>query len=322
MSLLLAIMGAGGNWSGETWARRFRERLPGRNVVLWSPQGDADLDLSTVRYAAVWKPPQGLLTRCPQLKVIFNLGAGVDALLADPTLPRHVPLVRVANPDLTKRMTEYVVMHVLMHHRRQRELDAAQRAGQWIAPDQWAASAVRVGIMGLGELGSDAAEVLLRIGFQVRGWSRSPKSIPGAACFSGTEGLDPFLRETDILVVLLPLTVSTRDIIDRALLLKLARHGVLGGAVLINAGRGGLQIEHDILDCLDDGTLHAATLDVFETEPLPPSSRLWSHPKVTLTPHNAADSDPEIISDVIAAQLLDFERGAPLRNVVDIAREY
>lgn len=322
MTLLLAIMGAGGNWSGETWARRFGERLPGRNLLLWSPQSDRTLDLSPVRYAAVWKPPQGLLARCPQLKVTFNLGAGVDALLADPTLPRDVPLVRVANTDLTKRMTEYVVMHVLMHHRRQRELDAAQRAGQWIAPEQWAARAVRVGIMGLGELGSDAAEVLLRIGFEVRGWSRSPRSIPGVATFAGAEGLGSFLRETDILVVLLPLTASTRGIIDRALLRKLARDGVLGGPVLINAGRGGLQIERDILDSLDDGTLHAATLDVFETEPLPTSSRLWKHPKVTLTPHNAADSDPEIISDVIAAQILDHERGMPLRNVVDIAREY
>ena len=158
MSLLLAIMGAGGNWSGATWANRFSQRLPGRAITLWP---DAQADLSAVDYAAVWKPPPGLLARCPNLKVIFNLGAGVDALLGDPTLPSHVPLVRVANSDLTRRMTEYVVMHVLIHSRQQRRLDAAQRERRWDAPDQWAAGAVRVGIMGLGELGRDAADVAI-----------------------------------------------------------------------------------------------------------------------------------------------------------------
>lgn len=322
MSLLLAIMGAGGNWSGATWADRFARRLPGRKTVLWTPDGAAALDLSTIAYAAVWKPPPGLLTRCPNLKVIFNLGAGVDALLSDPTWPRHVPLVRVANADLTRRMTEYVVLHVLLHHRRQRALDAAQQARTWAAPEQWAAGAVRVGIMGLGELGRDAAEVLVRLGFQVRGWSRAPKRLPGVTCFAGSDGLDLFLRETDILVALLPLTSETRGLLDRSLFCKLARDGVLGGPVLINAGRGGLQIEADILTSLDDGTLLAATLDVFATEPLPPSSRLWTHPGVTLTPHNAADSDPDTISDDVAGQILAFERGEGLRHVVDPAREY
>ena len=122
--------------------------------------------------------------------------------------------------------------------------------------------------------------------------------------------------------MLLPLTAQTRGVLDRRLFAKLARDGVLGGPVLINAGRGGLQIEADILDSLDDGTLLAATLDVFETEPLPPASRLWAHPKVTLTPHNAADSDADTISDDVAGQILAFERGASLRNVVDLTREY
>jgi glyoxylate/hydroxypyruvate reductase len=319
MSLLLAIMGAGGNWSGATWADRFTKRLPGRPVWLWPNE---TIDLAAVKYAAVWKPPPGLLARCPNLEVIFNLGAGVDALLGDPTLPPNVPLIRIANTDLTKRMTEYVALHVLLHHRRQRELDAAQRAGRWAAPDQWAASAVRVGIMGLGELGRDSAEVLARLGFKVRGWSRSRRDLPGVHCFAGARELDAFLAETDILVALMPLTSETSGILDRDLFRKLARNGVLGGPVLINAGRGGLQIETDILACLDDGTLVGATLDVFETEPLPPSSRLWTHPRVTLTPHNAADSDPDTISDDVAAQILAFERGQPLKNVVDRAREY
>jgi glyoxylate/hydroxypyruvate reductase len=318
MTLLLAIKGAGDNWGVDAWRQRFAERLPGRTIV---STGDAGFKPEAVRYAAVWKPVPGLLATLPNLKVIFNLGAGVDALLVDATMPQ-VPLVRVVNSDLTKRMTEYVVLHVLMHHRRQRMLDAAQANQQWMAKDQWAASAVRVGILGLGELGRDAAEVLLRIGFQVSGWSRSPKSVPGVACFAGAEALPRFLAQTDILVALVPLTPDTRGMLNRELFRGLARDGALGAPVIINAGRGGLQSEPDILACLDDGTLGAATLDVFETEPLPAGHPLWSHPRVSITPHNAADSDPGAISDDVAAQILAHERGEPLQNVVDRVRGY
>lgn len=318
MSLLLAINGAGDNWAPEPWKQRFRERLPGR-VIAFS--GDAGIDRAAMRYAAVWKPQPGLLASFPNLEVIFNLGAGVDALLKDTTLP-DLPLVRVVNSDLTKRMTEYVVMHVLMHHRQHHRFVKAQAERRWDAPDQWAASAVRVGILGLGELGRDAADVLLRIGFQVAGWSRSPKSVPGVTCYSGQQGLKPFLARTDILVALVPLTEETRGILGRPLFAGLARDGVLGAPVIINAGRGGLQVEADILAALDDGTLGAATLDVFEVEPLPSDSPLWTHPKVTITPHNAADSSPGAITDYVAAQILDYEAGKPLRNVVDRRRGY
>ena len=319
MTLLLAINGAGENWAARPWTERFAARLPGRVIV------DAAGALETpeaVRYAAVWKPQPGLLARLPNLQVIFNLGAGVDALLADPTLPAHVPLVRIVNDDLTKRMTEYVVMHVLLHHRQQMRFVAQQAAKVWHAPDQWAAGDVRVGLLGLGELGRDAGEVLSRIGFQVAGWSRSPRVLPGMQCFSGAEGLTRFLARTDILVALLPLTPDTRGILNRATFAGLARDGVLGKPVIINAGRGGLQIEADILAALDDGTLGAATLDVFETEPLPPSSRLWSYPNVTISPHNAADSSPGALSDYVVAQILAHEAGQPLRNVVDRAKGY
>ncbi len=318
MTLLLSISGSGENWGPEPWKRRFSERLPGRAIVF----ADAALERpETIRYAAVWKPAPGLLARFPRLEVIFNLGAGVDAVLADPTLPQ-VPLVRVVSPDLTRRMTEYVVLHVLLHHRQQRSLDAAQAKRQWAAGEQWAASAVRVGLLGLGEMGRDAAEVLTRIGFKVAGWSRSARQIEGIGCYVGEEGLEAFLSRTDILVALVPLTPDTKGLLNRRLFERLARDGVLGAPVLINAGRGGLQVERDIIDCLDDGTLGAATLDVFETEPLPSASRLWSHPKVTVTPHNAADSDPEAISDYIVGQIRAFEAGKPLLNVVDRRKGY
>ena len=318
MSLLLIINGSGENWGPEPWFRRFRERLPGRRIEIASDQGPA---MDGFRYAAVWKPAPGYLARCKGLEVIFNLGAGVDALLKDAALPQ-VPLVRVVNQDLTKRMTEYVVLHCLMHHRRQRMLDEAQRRREWAAKDQWAASAVRVGILGLGELGSDAADVLLRIGFDVAGWSRARKSVPGVRSFAGRDELPAFLARTDILVALVPLTPDTEGMLNRDLFKGLARDGRLGAPVLINAGRGGLQNEADILACLDDGTLGAATLDVFHTEPLPMDSPFWRHPNVTVTPHNAADSDAEAISDYIVAQIRNFEAGQPLQNVVDRAKGY
>ena len=318
MSLLLVINGAGDNWAPGPWKARFEALLPGRTIAF---HGDAAADSQSMRYAAVWKPQPGLLARYRKLEVIFNLGAGVDALLQDATIP-NVPIVRVVNADLTRRMTEYVVMHVLLHHRQHARFVAAQAARRWDAPDQWAADAVRVGFLGLGELGQDAAKVLALIGFQVAGWSRTQKSLNGIETFHGSEGLGPFLARTDILVALVPLTPDTRGILNRRLFAGLARDGVLGGPVIINAGRGGLQVEADILAALDDGTLRAATLDVFETEPLPATSPLWKHPKVTITPHNAADSSAAAISDGVAVQIRAFEAGQPLRNVVDRTQGY
>jgi glyoxylate/hydroxypyruvate reductase A len=197
MSLLVAIRG----WAPDAWLDRFRRLAPDRAVV----DARQPFDAAAITYAAVWKPEPGLLARLPNLRAVFNLGAGVDALIADPTLP-DVPLVRIVDPDLTARMTEWVVMNVLMHHRRVREHGEDQARAQWRSLPQPAARQVRVGVMGLGVLGRDAAEVLARLGFTVTGWSRSPRNIPGIACFAGEYGLGPFLDQTDILVVLLPLT--------------------------------------------------------------------------------------------------------------------
>jgi len=253
--------------------------------------------------------------------VIFNLGAGVDALMADTSLPK-VPLVRVAVGDLTGRMTEYVVLHALMHHRQEPYLRASQREKRWQPKFQWPASAISVGIMGLGTLGSNAAEALRHLGFRVAGWSRSRKRVEGIECYQGQGELDAFLQRTDILVCLLPFTPDTRHILNRGLFSKLNRNSPMGAPVLINAGRGGLQNEADILACLDDGTLGGASLDVFAMEPLPADSPFWTHPRVVLTPHNAADTDPDEISKYVAHQIECFEAGARLENVVDPARGY
>jgi glyoxylate/hydroxypyruvate reductase len=317
-ALALLIHGGTDNWSPERWKRRFDEVCSDRRVVLLP---DAAFDPAEIRYAAVWKPAQGELAAFPNLWVIFNLGAGVDAVMADSSLPK-VPLVRVAVGDLTHRMTEYVVLHVLMHHRQEPYLRASQREKRWAPKFQWPASAISVGIMGLGTLGSDAAAVLRRLGFRVAGWSRSPKQIDGIDCFHGKAQLDAFLQRTDILVCLLPLTPDTRQILNRGLFARLSRNGPLGAPVVINAGRGGLQNEADLLACLDDGTLGAASLDVFAHEPLPPDSPFWTHPNVVLTPHNAADTDPDEISKYVARQIERLEAGGALENIVDPARGY
>ncbi|CAN1500299.1 SerA Phosphoglycerate dehydrogenase and related dehydrogenases [Rhabdaerophilaceae bacterium] len=308
MALLIAV----GGWTSDEWVERFRQSS-GAIAVLDAHQ---TYDPAAIHYAAVWKPEPGLLARLPNLRAIFNLGAGVDALLADATLP-HVPLCRTVNSDLTARMTEYVAMNCLMHLRQTEPYRRLQAQSRWEPLDQPSARELRVGIMGMGVLGKDAAEVLMRLGFQVAGWSRTRTALPGVEAFAGQAELPAFLARTDILVVLLPLTPETRGILNRDLFNKLARNGVMGAPVLINAGRGGLQVEADILAALGDGTLRAASLDVFENEPLPATSQLWTHPEVIVTPHVAADSMPDALVDGIFANIGRLERGEPLADVVD-----
>ncbi|MFL4984244.1 MAG: 2-hydroxyacid dehydrogenase [Xanthobacteraceae bacterium] len=308
-AILLAITG----WNPAEWDTRLRAVAPERDVRSWPDRIGGPADIA---YACAWKAPPGVLANFPNLKAIFSLGAGVDHLIGDPTLPA-VPIARIVDPDLTMRMTEYVVLHVLMHHRRVRLYDQQQRQRLWRDHHQPAARDVTVGIMGLGVLGRDAAAALGRLGFRVAGWSRTAKSLPGVETFHGADGLERFLARTEILVCLLPHTPATEDILNRSLLRKLKRDGALGSAYLINAGRGALQIDADIIAALDEGSIAAATLDVFATEPLPADSPLWTHPNVTITPHNAAESDPRALLAGLLDQIARFERGEPLQNVID-----
>jgi len=313
MSLLVAV-----TWETQPWVERFRRHLPDRDIVVLGE----DFDRSAIRYVATWGPKPGSLSGLPNLEALFSLGAGVDHLMSYPDLP-DVPIVRVAQDDLTHRMSEYMVLHCLMHLRDQRRFDEDQKAKRW-RPDRAPpiAGDVRIGIMGFGVLGQDSARKLKTMGFDVAGWSRTPKSVEGFEVYAGEEGLTPFLNRTDILIALMPLTPDTQGILNRSLFQKLARGGALGGPVLINAGRGKLQVEADILSCLDDGTLQAATLDVFEIEPLPKGSPLWTHPRVTVTPHNSATSEPEATARYIAQQIRRYEGGEPFENVVDRERGY
>jgi glyoxylate/hydroxypyruvate reductase A len=306
-------------WPVDLWTTAMRRQAPDIDIRVWPDKVGRAEDID---YAVAWLPPANVLKSLPNLKVIFSLGAGVDAILKDPTLPEGVPIARVNDPDLTMRMSEYVVLHVLMHHRQQRRLDQNQREKIWDPFATHAASAVTVGIMGLGVMGSDAARKLAVLGFKVVGWSRSRKTIPEVECFAGQAEIDSFLERTDILACLLPHTPETTGIINRRVIAKLSRKGPFGAPILINAGRGKQQVEADILAALDSGALYAATLDVFESEPLAKDSPFWTHPRVTVTPHVAADSDPETITAYVLRQIRRHQRGLAVENVVDSKRGY
>ncbi len=305
-------------WPVDVWTAAMKKVAPDLDVRVWPHQLGR---LEDIKYAAAWLPPANVMKSFPNLKLICSLGAGVDAILGDPTLPKHIPIVRVNDDDLTHRMSEYIVLHVLMHHRQHRRLNENQKHKIWHSFPTHAASAITVGIMGMGVMGGDAAKKLAMLGFKVVGWSRSKKAVEAITCYGQNE-LDIFLNHTDILVSLLPATKETDGIINRKLIQKLSRKGPFAAPILINAGRGRQQIEADIITCLDNGELYAATLDVFQHEPLPQTSPLWSHPRITLTPHAAADSDPETICRYVHQQILAFENGAKLSNLVQPERGY
>jgi glyoxylate/hydroxypyruvate reductase A len=271
-----------------------------------------------VDYALSFRPPPGLFKSLPNLKAVFSLGAGVDGFLFDTDYPRHVPLVRFVNRWLTLEMAQYTVLHTLMHHRQQRMFDAFQKARQWRQgiPQRKTAD-TRVGILGLGEIGQMAGERLRDLGFPVAGWSRTKKNVEGIESFAGDADLKPFLARTDILTCLLPLTPATRGILNTD-----AFEAMPVGAAVINAARGGHLVERDLIAALDSNHLSGATLDVFETEPLPKDNPLWTHPKVTVTPHVAGLTDPREAARFVIDGMGKVERGEKLSDVVDFERGY
>jgi glyoxylate/hydroxypyruvate reductase A len=300
-----------------SWARAFAEALAPYPVVR---RGDS-FDPANIRYIFVWKPQADAFDGLVNLKAVLSLGAGVDALLKHPNLP-NAPIVRFVDEDLSQRMSDYVVAHVTMHHRQFTRFQADQKARRW---DQYyppAAGETTVGIMGMGVLGQDAARRLKPLGFDLRSWSRTPKAIDGVEGFAGQAEFDAFLTGTDILVNLLPLTPETAGILNRATFAKLRRDRLAGGPVIINAARGGHQKEADIAAALHDGTLGAASLDVFEVEPLPQDSPLWAIENCYITPHIAAISSEQSGVRYFTQVLTGHEAGKALPNVVDRARGY
>jgi glyoxylate/hydroxypyruvate reductase len=312
------ILFAATGWDSGDWVSLLQEAAPDRSVFI-DPDGRTD---DSIRYAIVWKQPPGSLSALKNLKVIFSLGAGVDHVFRDPEVP-DVPIVRAVSDDLTNRMSEYIVWQVLDHHRMGRKYRQQQGEKIWLEDrSQPAARDITVGMLGLGVLGKDAAQKLIALGFTVTGWSRSPQEIGRVRSWHGPSQLPEFLAGVDILVCLLPLTPATADILSMSLFQHMTKRGPLGAPVLINAGRGGLQNEAGILAGLERGILSAVSLDVFQEEPLPADSPFWRHPKVTITPHAAAASDPLALVRPIVDQMKAFERGEPLRHVVDRKLQY
>jgi glyoxylate/hydroxypyruvate reductase A len=293
------------------WRVALASALPEADIAVW-PDAPADPD-----YALVWRPPAELFLRIRPGKAIFNLGAGVDALMAVPTLPPDVPVIRLENAGMAEQMAEYVMQAVLRAYREMDAYAAQQRDGRWQQRRRLPKAEFGVGILGFGMLGRAIASALATFEFPLAGWSRSPKTAAGVECFAGRAELPAFLARSRVLVCLLPSTPETSGILDRATLGRLPR-----GAHVINIARGDLVVDADLVALLDAGHLAGATLDVFRTEPLPADHAFWHHPRITVTPHTSAVT---LVADSIAqvaAKIREIEQGRAVTGVVDRARGY
>lgn len=294
----------------EPWLAGLRAAFPHATVDVWQP-GAPQADV-----AVVWAPPQRFLDEQQALKALFNIGAGVDALLKL-RLPPGVKVVRLDDAGMSVQMAEYVCHAVIRHFREFDGYEADMKEGKWSYRKPRERQAFPVGVMGLGVLGERVARALRVFDFPVHGWSRTPKAIEGVFTHSGEVGLETFLSASRVLVNLLPLTPDTQDILNRHTLGRLQP-----GGYLINVARGAHLVEADLLALLDSGQLAGATLDVFRTEPLPPEHPFWTRPQITLTPHTSARTLRDESIAQIAGKIRALEAGQPIAGVVDAIRGY
>ncbi len=297
--------------NADEWHDALRTALPEAEIALWPDC------LARVDYALVWRPSVGFFARTPRPKAYFNLGAGVDALLALPGLPEDVPVIRLEDAGMAAQMVEYVTLAVLAAYREWPIYAEAQRNERWQPRPRCAKLDFGIGLLGLGVLGRAVAAALAPLGFPLAGWSRTPKSIAGIRTFAGNAELAAFLGASRVLVCLLPATVETRDLLDRTRLSQLPE-----GASFVNVARGDIVVERDLLALLDTGHLRHATLDVFRTEPLPAAHPFWRHPRVTVTPHVSAMTLVKDSVAQIAAKIRRLEQGLPVTGAVDRGRGY
>lgn len=301
----------------EAWRVEFARRLPDAQLRVWQPGDTAAAD-----YAVVWRPPAEMLRGRPGLKAVFNLGAGVDALFEllrdDPdVLAPDVPIFKLDDAGMSEQMAHYAAHAVLRHFRRFDEYARQQQRACWAQLPACEAAAFPVGVMGLGALGTRVAQALVALGFAVRGWARSARSVEGLRCFAGEREFDDFLAGLQVVVNLLPLTAETESILDRRLFARLAR-----GARVVNLARGAHLVEADLLAALDDGQLSAASLDVFRDEPLPPDHPFWRHPRIEITPHVAARTTVAASVGQIVERIRGLELGQAVAGKVDRGRGY
>ncbi|MEZ5844128.1 MAG: glyoxylate/hydroxypyruvate reductase A [Hyphomicrobiaceae bacterium] len=309
------LVKSAGPQSLPRWQAEFARLTPHLDIRWWD---DPTIDQARVRYCIVWFPDHGRIAAMPNIEVVFSSAAGVDHIVSDPSLPHRLPIVRMVSDELAQTIGEYVTLAALMILRDQPRMAALQRARSWeyFEPVRTAVG-TRVGILGLGAMGRRAAAMLSGIGFQILGWSRTAKAIPGIRTFQGDDGLARMLPDCHILIVLLPETPSTRGLIDARRLAMLPE-----GAGLINAARGPIVVARDVIAALDGGRLSCAILDVFDTEPLPADEPLWQHPKVMVTPHLAGYATLRAKARYVAGQIGRHEAGLGLENLYDRMRGY
>ena len=314
MTLLVASSWADMDPYFAKWRDMLSRQQGGIDVRLYPDElGDAE----DITAALVWDPPPGLLLALPHLKLIQSLGMGVDHIFKHSDLPAGVPVARIVDPDLVARMSEYCVHSVLHYHREADRYDRDQAERRWNPIPYPAASTRRVGVMGVGEIGADTARKLKLLDFNVAGWSRSPKDIPGVVGFHGAEGFGEFMARSEIIVCLLPLTAETEGILDARAFELMPRRGVI-----INAARGGHVVDEDLIAALDSGKLGFAKLDVFREEPLPKDHPFWAHSKIRITPHNAGITNPVTAAAQVAENYRRVQRGEAPNNIVDPERGY
>ena len=297
----------------EPWRLACARAFPDMAFHIWPDTGPAD----AIRYALVWRQPQGALARLPNLKAILVLGAGVDSVLSDPGLPADVPVVRLVGAGLPGPMAEYALYAVLHFQRRMADYFGQQRAAIWQRHDESLARQWPVGVMGLGVIGAAVAQRIAVQGYPVSGWSQSAKPVEGVQVFAAKAGFGPFLARARVLVNVLPLTPKTRGILDARTFAAMPR-----GSYVVNIGRGGHMIDADLIAALDSGQLAGAMLDVFEQEPLPAAHPFWRHPKVIVTPHVAAPTLASESESQVIENIGRLERGEPPLGLVNRAKGY
>ena len=294
----------------EPWLQGLAAVLPGAEISVWQP-GAPQAD-----YAVVWAPPQQFMDEQSGLKALFNIGAGVDALLKL-RLPPQALVVRLDDAGMAVQMAEYVCHAVIRHFREFDGYEADMAAGRWGYRKPRLRSDFPIGVMGLGVLGERVARALAQFDFPINGYSRTPKAIDGVRAFTGAEQFNDFLGASRVLVNLLPLTPDTTDVINKDALSRLQP-----GAYVINVARGAHLVDEDLLAAIDSGHVAGATLDVFRTEPLPAGHAFWNHPRITITPHTSARTLREESIAQIARKMAALQRGEAVAGVVNPARGY